>query len=237
MSYSSVILADAPKAWYRMQEVSGLIQDSSGNAMNANTSTGTATYGQASPITSDATAKSILFGNAQNFQVPDNNTIDFADVFTVEAWIKRTTTNPVTGETWVDRGSGAFKIFIEGTQAPASAQKVVLTKPGTGDSLVSSVTIAETANWHYIVVTKNGATNKVYFNAVEDTGATVTNQTCASTATALFVGSSRNADDFLNSYCTELALYSTALTQTQITAHYNAATTTNIATGTSWLRT
>lgn len=224
MSYSSEVLVDTPAVFYRCQEASGLIQDSSGHSLNANTSAGTPTYGQTSPITSDTSAKSILFANAQNFQVPDNATLDVGDVFTCESWYKRTATGRVTGESFCDRGTAAFKFFIEGSQTPGATDKIILTKPGTGDILVSSVLINNT-NWHHLVVTKNGATIKLYIDTVEDTSATITNQTCSVTATALFIGSSRNSDDFANGNLTEVAIYPTALTAARVLAHYNARLT------------
>jgi len=222
VSYSSEVLADAPKAWYRMQEASGLIQDSSGNAMHATSQVSTPTYGQASPITTDATAKSILFGSAQNFQIPDNNLLDVGDTFTVEAWYKRTSATNATNESWIDRGTAAFKLLVTGTTDQPPGNILVATKPGTADFWTSSVGVGDT-NWHYIVFTKSGSTRKWYLDAIENTGASGTDQTCATTATALFIGSSRNSDDFAKGLLTEVALYSTVLAADRIAAHYYAA--------------
>ncbi len=229
MSYASTILADSPKAWYRMSEASGLIQDSSGNAMNADASTGTCNYHQTTPILSDPTDFAIGFTGSQRFEVPDNNIIDVGDIYTVEAWVKRASSGLALTETICDRGSGAFKFGIAGTDLPAHTNQLYLTVPGTGDVAFSSVAITDTV-WHYCAVTKSGSTVAMYLDGLDRTG-TVTNQTSASNTSKFFIGATRNADDFCQSTLDELALYGTALTSAKVQAHWAAAMT-----GIAWLR-
>ena len=77
-AYATEVVADSPAAYYRMQEASGLIQDSSGNANHASASGGTATYQQTSPVVSDASAKAISFSGDDYFSIPDHATLTWA---------------------------------------------------------------------------------------------------------------------------------------------------------------
>lgn len=226
MSYASDILATTdgvttgPQAYYRMAEASGLLQDSSGHAMHATSSSGVVSYHAASPISTDPADFSILFNGTQNFQVPDNNLIDFANIYSIEFWVKRTTSGLASAETILDRGSTAFQVYISGSTDPPT-ERVRLTVPGVGNVVDSTATITDTA-WHYVVITKTGATLKVYQDAVDVTGV-VTNQTSSTTATPLYIGSTRNVDNFLQSYVDELAIYKFPLTLAQVQAHYASA--------------
>lgn len=224
MSYASEILADSPKAYYRMRETSGLIQDSSTLAHHATSVSGTQTfsYGVGSPISSDASDRSIGWAAGQGgFVVPDHADLDHGDTLTVEAWIFRSdlgVTRVITA-----KGVNALTWGVD-----AATNNVFAAKANVGTICLSTVTVA-LDTWTHVAYTKATTTSKIYINGVDRTG-TVTNQTLSSTATDLRVGC--DYTDTLAWYgaLDEVALYSTALSQARIQAHYAAATGVGVGT-------
>lgn len=219
MSYSSEILADTPRAWYRCQEVSGFIQDSSGNARHATASPGgnNAGYHQVSPITSDAGDYSINFSTSTNFTVPDVAGLDLGDTFTLEAWVKLAAQTNFDNRYILSKGANAYSMWVNDT--PGS---LALVAPTVGVSCTATSAFPDTTNFHHCVITKTGATVHLYMDNVDVTGAYTPN-TYADTATALFIGSSRVSDAFVSATVDEIAVYATALSSTRVGAHYTAA--------------
>jgi hypothetical protein len=109
------------------------------------------------------------------------------------------------------RGDGAIALLKQGVA-------IIATSNGLAN-------IIDNTGWHHVVATKNGASTVLYHNGVDVTG-TVTDQTIASTAHALFAGA-RNAAGVASQWFAgsldEAALYSTALSPTTISNHYHAA--------------
>lgn len=225
MSYSSEILADSPRAWYRTQEASGQLQDSSGNGNHttATTGAGSCTYQQTSPIISDPTAKGIRLNANFAFTAPDHSTLDLGDIFSLEAWVKMTDLF-AAGEYIVSKQAGAYSLDME----PTSGNKVmVLVQPNVAVIVDSSTNFAinNTTDWFHVVNTKNGASVNQYLNGVNVTG-TVTNSTFTDNSSDLAIGVRIVTDvsGFFNSFLAEVAVYGTELSQARVRAHFNAAT-------------
>lgn len=218
MSYSSEVLADSPAGYWRCQEASGLIQDSSGNANHANFVAGTPVYHAAGPISSDPPTYAITFdGTTEYFDIPDHATLDVGDVFTLECWANRN-----GGSSYrdiFDKGTNGYMLAISGG-GPGDA--LTLVKQDTADIVASTISVTDNV-WRHLVATKNGATSKLYIDGVDVTG-TVTNATIVNTAVKLTIGSSYGATQFFPGTLAELAIYPTALSAARVLAHYNAAT-------------
>lgn len=216
-SFSVEVLTRSPKAYYRMQEASGLIQDSSGLAHHASVITGTPTitYHTATPLVSEPSDRSIGFAGSGGFSVPDHADLDHGDVLTVMAWIYRSD----LGVTRVisSKGVNALSWGVD-----AATGNLLIAKANVAVIAMSTVAVP-LATWTHCAYTKNGATNKIYVNAVDRTG-TVTNQTLSSTSNALIVGADYDGTSYTwYGSIDELALFSTALTQADVQAIYNAS--------------
>lgn len=212
MSYVSEVEADAPKAWYRMQEASGLIQDETAYANHATSSVGTASYQIASPITSEPSDYSIAFIE-DSFSIPDDPDIDFGDTLTVEAWISK---DDSIERAICARGSNALTFTVN------TGGYLVAYKADVGEIVTATASIV-LSSWYHVAYTKATTTSKLYLNGADVTG-TVTDRTLSTTATPLIVGADYNGTSIQwNGGLDEVAFYSTALSADRILAHYNAA--------------
>lgn len=216
MSYASEVLVDAPSAYYRLAEASGQPQDSSGNARHTTATVSTnATYHQTSAIGTDLSDFSIDFNTATGFTTPDVG-LDLGDVFTIEAWVKLAAITNFDDRYIVTKGVNAYSLLIELNGTPA------LAAPTVGYVLPGNRLWPDTTSFHHLVATKSGGTAKLYLDAVDISGTYVPN-TFADTAETLHLGCSRTGDAFSCATIDEIAIYPTALTQTRVQTHYNAA--------------
>jgi hypothetical protein len=220
MSYASEVLADSPAAYYRMDEASGLIQDSSGNANHATATAGagSATYAEPGAIASDPSSKSILFNPNFRFEVPDHASLDLGDSFTIELWWRFDVN---AREQWpISKGPGGYELRIN------SDDTFALVKAATSLTVTSTVAIPDDAAFHHIVATKDGSTVKLYLDGVDVTG-TVDNSTYADTTDALFIGGyDAGSNQFLDGWLDEVAIYDAALSASRVAAHFAAAQST-----------
>lgn len=219
MSYESVVKEDSPKGFWRLGEASGTsAADASGNTQTGGYK-GTPTLGvRGIPgTTRDPNTSVTLNGTTQYVTVPDSATLDLGDIFTYEAWIKRSSTgNPGC---ILDKGPQAAVLrFV------TASNKILFRRNSVLDLATSTLAITDTTTWHHIVATKNGATVNLYIDGVNRTGA-VTNSTCANTALPLGIGADEvgtTAEDFFPGTLDEVAVYGTALTEARVKAHYEA---------------
>ncbi len=215
MSYESVVKEDAPKGYWRLGEPSGTeAKDASGNAQNG-TYKNTPTLGVAGAIGLDSnTAASFASASKQWVSVPDSATLDLGDVLTYEAWVKRASTG--TGQTILDKGGGSLIVRF------LANNKILVRRNGVANICESTVAITDTTSWHHIVVTKNGATVKIYIDGVDVTG-TVTNSTLVNTSVVLGIGAAdAGSEEFFNGSIDEAAVYGTALSKARVEAHWAA---------------
>lgn len=216
MTYAAEVLADAPAAYYRMQESSGLPQDSSGNGRHMTASSGTAVYQQPGPIASDPSDFAIEFSASQWFSSPDGAWFDFGDTFSLEFWFKRAGDTGTT-ETVLAKGTGAPQIQIDPTDV------LILNVRGSGTVCTNTDGgIPNPSPWRHVVMTKSGAAAKIWIDTVDRTGA-ITNHTATNTATALFMGARDDGNFLLDAVLDEVAIYTTVLSSARVLAHFQAA--------------
>lgn len=216
MSYVSEVAADSPLAWYRCQEASSYLQDSSGHAYHCDEVHGTPTYGVIGPITSEGsdTAVSLVRATPDWYRVPYNAAFDIGDTVSVEAWIKRSGT-ATTEQVVICRDQGFYLGII--------TNQLFIARTSVAGIAKSTTTITDTSTWHHCVVTKTGATVHQYIDGVDVTGV-VTNSTYANGASpGVTIGGDGAADNF-DGAIDEVAVYTTVLSAARVSAHYTAAT-------------
>ncbi|HMC68188.1 MAG TPA: LamG-like jellyroll fold domain-containing protein, partial [Mycobacteriales bacterium] len=102
-----------------------------------------------------------------------------------------------------------------------SSNQLVLRRSTVADVAVSTVAVADTTKWHYLVATKDGASVHLYVDGADVTGA-VSNQAMVDNTEPLAIGQSSSGAWF-NGTIDEVALYNVALTAAQVASQYAAA--------------
>lgn len=220
MTYVSEVLADAPRAYWRLGDAgSANPPDSSGNGLHITTVENTPAWGAGGAIYGDSDW-AYDFDVNDSLQRATNALLEVGSIFTLEAWVKRKTL--ATFSTIICKFTGSYWLFFW------TDDVLYLHKYGTGLLCHSSVAIADSTTWHHIVATCSGTTRKFYID-----GADVT---VVDDAAEVFVD---NADQqrinaaSLNTYSgaqllDEVAIYGTALSAARIQAHYAAGATPQI---------
>lgn len=213
-AYATAVLADSPLAYWKLQEASGLPQDSSGNGLHATSTDGSPAYHQAGAT---AMGDFGIFYNGSAAGLVQRHRYDTAAIddcvgdIAFECWYKINFNNANqpfivinsngTGASVFGSSSGHFAAFNNGVGSSANA--AVLTF-GT---------------WYHIVVTRESGVWKYYVNGSLDT-ANAGSQTSTGTGGVTFWGGVNDNQCYL----AHVAYYTHALTATDVSDHYSAAT-------------
>jgi signal peptidase I len=227
--YKDAVLTDTPVLYWRLGEASGTTAANTASSGPTGTYYSSPTLAQPSALSSEIVNKSI--STTTGGFVTATTTTTAPTQFTIEAWIKTTTTaggrifgfgngGTTTLSTTPDR-----QLYLSPTgKAVAGLRNANLVK-----TVATSPLSYNDGQWHHLAATYNGTILRLYVD-----GAQVASTT--TTATATFTGYWRAAQENLtgwptapsgNSYAgglDELAVYATALSATRISAHYTAAT-------------
>ncbi len=224
MSWVSEVQADSPATWYRHDESSGLLQDSSGNANHATSLTegggaAVVTYQEPGAIASEPASKSIKYNRDGTlgcfFTVPDHATLDVGNTFTIEFWIKL---DDVTATAMYpfSKSALAYEIRIN------TSDQIELVKSEAYIVVTATSAIPRDNAFHHVVAVRPG-TNQglIYLDKVDVSGTPASGSDFADNANALKIGSI--GDQHLDGWFDEVALYPTALSAARVAAHYDAA--------------
>jgi hypothetical protein len=218
--YGSTILAHNPRGYWRLGEASGsTAADETGT--NPGTYQNGVVLGQAGALGTDDNTAASFDGVNDIVTVPSSASLNATTAVTMEAWVKRTR-------------SGAWQnIIAKPGSGTAAAQNYALwintlNQPvayfGNGTSTVSATsTTALDTNWHYVAATYDNATAKIYLDGVLKSSVNSTVQLTTSTG-SLVIGRTTDNVRIFGGVLDEVAVYGTALTATQLQAHYNAGT-------------
>ena len=215
--YSNVVTLTTPATVpelviaFSFDEASGTtVSDSSGKGNNGNIINATRSAGK--------------YGNALSFNgtnakvsVPDTSTLHLTTAMTLEAWV-----NPsvVTSE-WrdiIEKGNDNY--FLMGTSSSNGA-------PGAGGFLggMNITTVGTsplpTNTWSHLAATYDGATLRLYVNAVEVSNASRAGSMTTSTS-PLEIGGDSLFGQYFQGLIDELRIYNTARTPSQIQSDMNS---------------
>lgn len=222
MAYNTEVLADSPVDYYQMETATGT---DSGSGARTLTKTG---------ITTGVAGK---VGNAWSF----NGTSDSASTgtwmgtlsaFTFEAWIKAPSAQGMTGDyhTIIRRdGTDVVLLRVRGSNITGNVNPGQLEAYIAGTTLVSgSAYRVDDGNWHHVAVTVNGTAATLYVDGVSRATATTSKSSYVLGTAAGYIGSANGTSEYFKGTIDEPAIYTTALSGTRITAHYNAGLGTNV---------
>jgi hypothetical protein len=217
-TYAGTILADQPVLYCRLGESVGPTATDQSIENNHGVYENAPTLGVAPNALSDGNpAATLVKASSQNASFPIVSAYSIGDVGSVEGWFKTTT------------GTGQLGIVSLGFHS-----LYMRLSAGALQFLVSNVaTLGTTAQtyadgaWHHAVCTKNGSTVKMYVDGVDVTPS-ITNTAATTSAENPTVGSDISGGtptDFFDGSLDEVAVYPTALSLSQVQAHYAARTT------------
>ena len=230
--YRETVLADSPAGYWRLGEASG----TSAGDETANANTGTylngASLGTAGALSDGTTAVS-LDGSNDYVNVPNSTSLNPSSGITLEAWVKPTAGGFGTGKPVIVKGYTSHV-------TPYYQYALIMLDSGTYPKLIQlSLTIGGALQqfnvtnsgwqyglWNHIVATYDGATMRVYRNGTQ-VGSRAQTGSITSYATPVDSGCFENLSK-TSTYCfkgvvDEAVVYSTALSASQIQAHYAAS--------------
>ncbi|CAD5991104.1 conserved exported protein of unknown function [Agreia sp. COWG] len=222
--YSTAVMADAPNRYYRLGDAAGTtVEDWAG--FNDGTVTGTPDFGKAGQNPADSnTAVGFKDGSYVTTPTAEKG----PNTFTVESWVKTTSTD---GGKIIGFGSSA-------TGSSASYDRMVyMSNDGTinfgvytGQSqLVSSSKTYNDGEWHHVAATLSPAGMTLTIDGRQVGSRSDVTQGQDYTGYWRIAGDNLGGwpnkpnSDYLTGDIDEVAIYSAALTQDQLIAHYVAA--------------
>lgn len=219
----SITLGMYPAVYYRMNETTGTVAyDSSPSTKNGTYSATGVTLGQSALTTNDAGAPVFATGSMTTGIVGSNPAVA-GGAISVAAWIKTGAT--VASQTIVANGktdNGTNKGF----ELQISSGSSFVFDVGAGGTDRNRYNGTATANTvYYVVGTYDGTNTKLYINGVYNTSTATSAANITPDTYPVTVGwNSAYPGNYFAGTISEVAIFPTALTSTQITSLYTQAT-------------
>lgn len=212
-AYRGAVAADSPTGTWRIEEAAGATAAANQVAGGGSLSlTGPATFGSAGVFPE---TRSIAFSGT-TATVLGGATAPAADgTISGEAWVKTTDTSASTHGILVFAGSG-FSLLLNGG-------KVVAYNRANGTTLNSNTSVADGV-WHQVALVVGSSTQKIYVDGVQRASGSWGMGTLTTNIVAVGNGSNTDNAQRFKGNIDEVSTYGTALTATQVKAHYDAAT-------------
>ena len=225
--YQARVLAGNPVSYWPLDETNGTTAIDLASGLNSMTYGGTYSLNQTG-LRSDANP-SVLFTNAgladaTNTRAPYNSSLNPSNAYTVECWVKPTTTGSQYLVSMQDRsgsvpsnGRWGYALWKNNGGAGFALQWGT---PGTGTGTAQGATAIVAGSVYHVVSTYDGSKVRLYVNGVLDASADAPIYQPASATQPGFSVGSRNGNTPAPSYIQDVALYSRALMIDEIQAHY-----------------
>ena len=210
-TYSSTVLGDSPSVYYRLGDSGGLAADSSGAGSMGTYSNGS--LGQIGPLPGDpGTAYS-----AGVFNYPFPTAVPTGDAArSIEVWFKTVSGGPIYNMGNSQQHQQLMAYVVNGNQVRVSL--------GGDDRFFTSSYQLATGGWHHLVTTYSTGNLTVYIDG-QSLG-TIAIGTLSTPSTGFWLGQgscSWQGCEQLSGTLGEVAVYRTALSAAQVTAHFNAS--------------
>lgn len=216
MAYSDTILADSPKGYWPLDDSSG-----SSTVVDLATSPHNGTVGAGTTLGATGkhgTAMSTTGASGQGVSIGAGNVLGSGwSALTLEAWVKTTSGTNGLPIIWNDNESSArnWRLSLKTGGLP---EILFWNASGSLGIATSSVAVHD-GNWHHVVGVYNGTNVLIYVDGTQRGSATNSGNAAANAAATLLIGRHTNGSSF-NGTIDEAAIYSTALSPSQISAHY-----------------
>ncbi|HTK39490.1 MAG TPA: LamG-like jellyroll fold domain-containing protein [Patescibacteria group bacterium] len=225
MAYSDSVLADSPLAYWRLDETTGATQfaDASGNGHQA-TISGTPSYSTTNYVQNSA----VQFSGTQYGSAASGAWFGSMTSYSVEAWFASTATGNSMIVSYDNTGTSpgaatrVFQLYLSGGKVCF----VPLLASGSYVVLTSSAQYNDAA-YHHVVATWDGSNAKLYVDGSQVATAALSGTTTTGGGQPILIGTGYNNSPGnlyqYSGYIDEVALYGPALTSTQVSTHFSAA--------------
>jgi hypothetical protein len=221
-TYRDEVLADSPRAYWRLGETSGSTATDELGA-HPGTYVNGVLVNQPGALSSETDPSASFDGVNDYVTVPGSSSLDMTSAVTVEFWAKRRAISSTYQVLVGKPGNGQSK--YENYAVWLNTSNRYQAYFGDGTTYVSVQTSAVTdTNWHHVVATDDGSSARIYLDGVQKASTSTTLRLTANTNPLNFGRASSN-QYFFNGWLDEMAIYPTALSATRIQAHYTKGTT------------
>jgi hypothetical protein len=212
-AYRDTVVADTPRGYWRLGESGGTVAaDEIGTSAGAYT--GGVTLAQQGAITGDANTAARLDGVNDTVRIPNATALNSASALSLEAFVRPGTLPGSTAT--IMRKDLQYLVRI------TSGGNVIFRLWKGGENELSTAAGVLVPNrWSHVVATYDGATMRVYVNGVLRGSRTLAAPVDTRTSD-LYLGASINYD-WLAAHLDEVAVYTRALSATDVQRHFNAA--------------
>lgn len=204
-TYSGEVLNDSPKAYWQLQEASGLPQDSSGNGFHMTSVDGSPAYHLEGPRSDFG----IEYGVAERHIGP----IPFSavDNISLEFWFQPVSIGGIDQPFIVQASGGQLAVAQNGNKI-----RVIV----NGITETQSAASFTNGTWYHVVVVRDAGTWKYYVNGALDTASASTRTPNAYTGFAFIGGGSTGTG--VDQVLAHVAVYDHVLSAARIKVHYDA---------------
>ncbi|MEI7603817.1 MAG: LamG-like jellyroll fold domain-containing protein [bacterium] len=204
-----------------MDEASGNITDYSGKGHNG-TAAGGITYKSNGIYNS-----SLLFnGSSGRITVPYSSDFFPTNQITIEAWLKWNIV-PSTGLQWASivntNADNGYRLQHNSTNTLFEIAVPTTSSPGSG-RWIWSTTAPQMGVWYYVVGVYDGSYLRMYVNGVQESYTTLTG-TIIPNSSPLYISQWGESGRYFNGNIDEVAIYSRALSATEIADRYARGST------------
>jgi Concanavalin A-like lectin/glucanases superfamily len=225
-AYATAVMTSAPVAYYRLDDNGTTLADATTNHLNG-TYGSSVTHHATGLVTGTSDYAASFGGSAASSTtiatVAQSSTLQPTSAVTVEAWIKETTAPSgfVDVVSYGDQHGQGYSLQVSNTNHAA----FWLDLSGGATVFAGGATALSTGTVYHIVGTYDGTTAKIYVNGSLD-GSTAQSGTISYSGIGTYglsIGGGQNTGrNTLAGTVDEVAVYSSALSSTAVTTHYNA---------------
>lgn len=236
-AYSSMILNDGAIAYYRLAEPSGNIAyDQTSNHYNGQiygATTGGVAFLQQNAIISDYLDFAMQFtasslGTSGGYiLLPSGLSTNGLSALSLECWFMLTN-NTFTYYPFLlanDSNPASTHVGFRLNLAPSTDGASGYFELGNGTTYglkTFGSGVFSASLWYHLVATYDGAHLNVYVNGIPQGSSVALTGTVGTATHQIYVATNLTTNDYLSGTLDEIAIYPLALTQTQVTNHFNA---------------